>query len=84
MQMTSNTDVPDDFGIFHEVFEIGSRIVSFKGFIEVILFGLDFGNDGCLKSLPVLLFDHDFGFGVHFLMSLVVLFIFVEDDAVLV
>ena len=82
--MPGNTVIPDDFGIFHEVFEVGSGIVCFEWFVEVILFCLDFGDDGRFKGLSVLLLDHDFGFGVHFFMGLVVLFVFVENDAVLV
>ena len=52
--------------------------------MKVILFSLDFGNDGGLERLPVLLLNHDLSLRIHFLMSLVIFFIFVEHDSVLV
>jgi hypothetical protein len=84
MQMTSNANISDDFWVFHEIFEVWCRIICFEWFVEVILFCLDFGDDGSLQGLPVLLLDHYLSFGVHFLMGLIVFFVFVEDDAMFV
>lgn len=84
MEMSCDTDVPDCFGIFHEVFEIRCRIISLKGFMKVVLFGLDFRNDWCFEGLSVFLLNHDFSLGVHLLVGLVILFILMKHDSVLI
>ena len=84
MEMSCDTDVSYGFGIFHEVFEIRCGVISLKGFMKVVLFGLDFGNNWCFEGLSVFLLNHDFSLGVHLLMGLVILFILMKDDSVFI
>jgi hypothetical protein len=82
--MTCYANISDDFWVFHEIFEVRCRIICFEWFVEVILFCLDFGDDGSLQGLSVLLLYHYLSFGVHFLMGLIVFFVFMEDDTMFV
>lgn len=84
MQMPSDTYVSDYFGVFHHIFEIRGGIISLKSLMKIVLFVLYFGNDWCLESLSVLLFDHDLSFRVHFLMGLIIFFILMEDNSMLI
>lgn len=52
--------------------------------MKIILFELQFGDDRSFKSLSVFLFDHDLSFRIHFLMSLIILFILMKDDSMLI
>ena len=84
MQMSSDAYVPDHLLVFHEVFQVGSGVVSLKTLIQIVFFVVNFWHDGSLKSLSIFLFDQNLSLRVHFLMRLVVLFILVQNYSVLV
>ena len=83
-EMSCKAYISDQRLVFGKLQHVSSVIRGFESLVKIMLPLFFFIENGSVDILPILLFNHNFCFRIHLLMSLIIFFILMKHYSMLI